>query len=113
MSGSSPWISLSFLVTRSWSGSSQSGNVTPGTMSGRIWSVAPRQPLRDLLQQPDVAVGIREGRVAQIRAALGVGAGLLGLPGCGVPDLADLDAVTQLLLTGRDDIVDDEEQALE
>src|SRR3954462_10421320 len=38
MSGSSPWMSLSLRGTRSWSGSSWSGNVAPGAMSERMAS---------------------------------------------------------------------------
>ena len=71
------------------------------------------ESLGDLLQDPRVAVGIRERCSAEVRAALRVEAGDAALAGLDVPDLADLDAAADQVVAGGDDVVDDEEQALQ
>ena len=60
-----------------------------------------------------MAVGVREGRVADVRAALRVAARLRGLARRGVPDLADVDAAADQLGAGGLDVVDDQQQALQ
>ena len=74
---------------------------------------AARESLGDLLQDPRVAVGVRERGAAEVRAALRVEARDAALAGLDVPDLADLDAAGDQVVTGGDDVVDDEEQALQ
>jgi hypothetical protein len=67
---------------------------------------ASREALGDLLEGPRVAVGVGEGRAAEVRAALRVDAVDAALAGLEVPDLADLDAAGDQVVPGGDDVVD-------
>src|SRR5690349_18454997 len=69
-----------------------------------------RQPRRDLLKQPGVAVRVAERRVREVRAPRGVrecGRLLLLL------HLADVDAAAQEILTGGVDVLNREVQPVE
>jgi hypothetical protein len=66
----------------------------------------------DLLDQPDVAVGVIEGDEGVVAAALWVGAGRLATL-LEVEDLADLDAALCQLGPGGVDVGDDQVQALD
>src|SRR4051812_37167076 len=77
----------------------------PGVLCGRMSVVplAPRQPGRDLLKQPAVAVRVAERRVREVRASERVGEPRgLGL----LVDLADLDATAEEILAGGVDVLD-------
>ena len=88
-------------------------------VSNRSWASAPeslhlhaaRESLRDLLQDPYIAVGVRERCSAEVGAALRIEAGNAALARFEVPDLADFDAAADQVLAGGLDVVDDEEQA--
>src|SRR5215204_498724 len=85
----------------------------PGERSGVGRFHAARESLGDLLQGPRVAVGIGERCSAEVRAALWVDARHGALARFVVPDLADVDAAADQVVTGRLDVLDDQEQALQ
>src|SRR5438034_3348355 len=68
------------------------------------------EALRDLLQQPAVAVRIGERREAAIRLALRIRARLVpaGAQAAPVPDLADVRAVADQVVPGGLDVIDDQ-----
>jgi hypothetical protein len=84
-----------------------------GPRSGIAQLDATRKPLGDLLQDPRVAVWIRERRSAEIGAALRVEACNAALAGFDVPDLAHLGAPADQVFPGGLDVLDDQEQALQ
>src|SRR3954465_5360372 len=67
----------------------------------------------DLLQLPRVAVGIRERRAAEVRAAVRVEAGDNALARLDVPDLLGVHAPPAQAVAGDLDVVDDQDQALQ
>src|SRR3954447_22409690 len=71
------------------------------------------EPLGDLLEVPRVAVGIRELRPGEVGAALRVAPGDDALARLDVPDLADVGAAADQVLTRGLDVVDDDDQALQ
>ena len=69
-----------------------------------------REPRGDLLDEPQIAVGIVEGAEGPVAGALGVGAGLARLDGerRAVPHVAHVDAELDEFVMGRLDVGDDE-----
>jgi hypothetical protein len=69
-----------------------------------------REPRRDLLDQPRVAVGIVEGAERPVTGALRVAAGLPRLDGKrrAVPHITHVDATADELVMGRLDVRGDE-----
>src|SRR4051812_24029337 len=73
------------------------------------------KPIRDLLEEEAVAVGIAERREAAVRAALGVAAGQVSLraQASPVPDLADVRAAADQLVARGLDVLDGEVDVLD
>src|SRR5215470_12120631 len=73
-------------------------------------SVPAGEPRGDLLDEPDIAVGIIEGAERPVAGAFGVGAGLpcLQRERRAVPDLAGVDAAAGEFVVGRYDVGDDQ-----
>ena len=69
-----------------------------------------REPRGDLLDEPQIAVGIVEGAERPVAGALGVGAGLARLDGerRAVPHVTHVDATVEESVMGRLDVGDDE-----
>ena len=67
------------------------------------------EPCGDLLDDPQIGVGIVEGAEGPVAGALGVGAGLARLEGerGAVPDVAYVDATLHERVMGRLDVGDD------
>src|SRR5262245_10481036 len=66
-----------------------------------------RKPRCHFLEQPTIAVRVVEGRVGEVGAALGVGAGLDAGLGA-VEERADVDAAAEKVVASRLDVVDDQ-----
>ena len=67
-------------------------------------------PRRDLLDEPEIAVGIFEGAERAVAGALGIDAGLPGLDGerRAVPHVGRVDAPADEFAVGRFDVGDDQ-----
>src|SRR6267143_1751635 len=76
----------------------------------RRQSLAARETRRDLLDDPQIAVGIVEGAERPVAGALGVGAGLARFDGerRAVPHVTDVDAELEECVVGLLDVGDDE-----